>query len=233
MKTDLELAESHKYKLPNGEIAVNVTAISGLMDDGKSGAMAGSAAKITTKGGDYRAEWREKMNRGTRVHGHCESFLRGESINCAESDKGFVDALEKFIVELDPFVLELESIVLSAVPGYGGRFDMIVRIAGETWLIDLKTGREYPIEHTLQLAAYRYANGIAKYSGTGSLVSMRPMPEIDHCACLYVREDGTYKLAEYPADTHAYQIFCALLCAYKWTRNETMKELVKEARKAI
>jgi hypothetical protein len=39
--TDLQLANKHRYRLPNGEIAINVTAISGLMDDGKSGAFAG------------------------------------------------------------------------------------------------------------------------------------------------------------------------------------------------
>ena len=45
--TDLELAlNKHKYRL-DGVDLVNVTAISGLLDDGKSGAFAGAAVKLT------------------------------------------------------------------------------------------------------------------------------------------------------------------------------------------
>ena len=54
--SDRELAEKHKYRLPNGDLAVNVTAISGLMDLGKSSAFAGAAVKLTKAGEDYKQD---------------------------------------------------------------------------------------------------------------------------------------------------------------------------------
>jgi hypothetical protein len=140
-----------------------------------------------------------------------------------------VDALEMFLRDKEPTVLELEQIALSE-KGYGGRFDMIVRWGNNNWLLDLKTGAEYAIEHTLQLSAYRYADGIAVYDEDGALVDLRPLPKIDRCGCLYVREDGTYKVVEYPADEQAFGIFNNLLTAYQWTRSEEMKTLVKESK---
>ena len=226
--TDLQLAAKHKYKLPNGEVAVNVTAISGLLDDGKSGAFAGAAVKLTKAGKNYRAEWSAKANRGTRVHGHLESFLRGEDIDQQDDEKGFVDALEAFIVDKQPTVIAQEQIVLSN-RGYGGRFDLLAEVGGEPALIDLKTGSAYPKEASLQMAAYRYADGIATYDKDGNLATLDPIPEVAWCACLYVREDGTYDLVKYPANEEAFGIFCSLLEAYKWTRSDTMQSLVKEA----
>lgn len=228
-KTDQELAHAHKYRLPNGEVAINVTAISGLMDDGKSGAFAGAAMKLRDQGLNYRTVWKEKADRGTRVHCHLESFLKGEDIDQQEDEAGYVDALEQFIVDVDPLVISQEEIVLSNL-GYGGRFDLLAEIDGEVALIDLKTGKEYAVEHTLQLSAYRYADGLATYDEDGNLTELRPMPEIDWCGCLYVREDGTYNLERYPADDDAFAIFCALLKSYQWTRSASMKQLIKEAK---
>lgn len=233
-KTDKELAADHKYKLLSGEVAVNVTAISGLMDDGKSGAFAGAAVKLTLAGKNHREEWKASGERGTRVHGHCEAFLRGKGIDQADEDKGYVDALEKFIIDVDPEVIELEEIVLSSL-GYGGRFDMIIRprqgkYAGKVLLVDLKTGKQYAVEHTLQTAAYRYADGIAVYGGKGELASLRKLPIIEHAACLYVAEDGTYRLVEYPADEQAFGAFRALLKAYLWTRTPEIKAVVKASK---
>jgi hypothetical protein len=235
-KTDLALAlDKHKYVTrPGGTPGVNVTAISGLLDDGKSGAFAGSAVKLTKAGIDYRAEWKAKGERGTRVHAHCEAFLRGEAADVAEDESGFVDAVDKFMVDHDPKVLELEQVVISAV-GYGGRFDMIVEMqsgewAGKTGLVDLKTGKRYPVEHTLQLSAYLHSDGIAVYDEEGTLTGTRPLPLIDFCACLYVREDGTYSLVEYPASSEAWEHFCHLVGVYNWCRTDEMKALVKAAR---
>lgn len=227
--SDRQLAEKHKYRLPNGEIAINVTAISGLMDDGKSGAFAGAAMKLRDQGLNYHTVWKAKTDRGTRVHGHLESFLRGEDIDQQDDEKGYVDGLERFILEVHPTLISQEEIVLSDL-GYGGRFDLLAEINDEVALIDLKTGKEYPIEHALQLSAYRFADGLATYDQDGNLTELRPIPAIDWCACLYVHEDGTYNLERYPADAETFAIFCSLLKAYQWTRSDSMKSLVKEAK---
>jgi hypothetical protein len=234
-KTDLELAEKHKYRLPNGDIAVSVTAISGFIDDGKSIGMSYGAAKLTREGLNFKEQWDAKRDAGTRVHGHLESFVRGEDIEQHDDDQGFVDALEKWMIHDNPKVLEQEFIALSN-HGYGGRGDLICEVeeqaehAGGTWLIDLKTGRKNAIEHTLQLAGYRYADGIAIYGPDGNLHSLRDLPPIDHAGCLYVASDGSYSLPEYPADEGAFRAFLALLDAYQWTRTDAMKAEVKASK---
>jgi hypothetical protein len=222
---DLESALAHRYRLDGADL-INVTAISGLLDDGKSGAFAGAAVKLTKAGEDYRATWKASGERGTRVHGYCESFLKGESIDMAVGDEGYVDALEKFIHDLDPQVIDLEQIVLSS-NGYGGRFDMVVRLGEQIALIDVKTGKSYAAEHTLQLSAYRYADGIAEYDTDGKLTGLRPMPKIDATYCLYVHDDGEYDLTEYPADSEAWNVFLGLLDAYQWSRSDAMQEAKK------
>jgi hypothetical protein len=229
LKTDLELAESHKYRLPDGRIAVSVTAISGFLDDGKAAAFAGAAVNLARQGMNHREEWKAKAERGTRIHNHMEKWLKGVDIEALPDEEGYLDALELFMVEQDPIVIEQEAIALS-LRGYGGRFDLLCEIADKAWLLDLKTGHAYPVEHTLQLAGYRYADGLATYNPDGSLGDLKPMPEVDRAGCLYVHSDGSYDLVEYPADEEAFSAFCNLLEVYNWTRTDTIKRIIKESK---
>ena len=65
----------HRYVVePGGTGQVNVTTISKLIDDGKSSAFAGAAVKIALAGGNYREEWAESGEQGTRVHGYMENL---------------------------------------------------------------------------------------------------------------------------------------------------------------
>ena len=228
-KTDRELAERHRYRLLDGRLAVSVTSISGLLDDGKAMGFAYAATKLAKEGLDFRQEWNAKGDRGTRIHGHLESWLRGETIEQADDEKGYVDALEKWIIADDPEVIEQEAIVLSDL-GFGGRFDLLCRIRGETALIDLKAGKSYPVEHSLQIAGYAHADGIAVFGEDENLSHLRPLPPIDWGGCLYVHEDGTYDLDRYPIGEETFAVFCNLLAAYQWMRSDEMKALGKEAK---
>ena len=230
--TDQVMAlDKHKYRLHDGRVAVNVTAISSLLDDGKSGAFAGAAVNLWMKGLNHREEWKYKAERGTRIHTHLERRLRGdEDGEILDDEQGYVDALQKFLDEQDPQVLMQEAIALSN-HGYGGRFDLICTIDGVVWLLDLKTGKEYVVEHTLQVSAYRYADGIAHYDADGKLMpEFKPIPAIDKAGCLYVNEDGTYKIVEYPADEEAFAQFLHLLEVHQWSRTPTMKQLIRESK---
>lgn len=225
---------SHKYALePGGPPVVNVTAISELVDDGKSGAFAGAAVKLTKQGKNYRDEWKTKGERGSRVHAHMESFMRDEEIDQLPDEAGYIDALDKWMVETEPTLIMQEQVALSRL-GYGGRFDLIATIGagehqGKTGLIDLKTGSQYPFSHTLQLAAYRYADGTAVYDQAGVLGEIVPLPLIDFAGCLYVHDDGTYHLVEYPANETAWAMFLRLLDVYNFARTAEMKALQKAA----
>ena len=209
--SDRELALlRHRYKTPKGELAPSVTQITGMLDiDSKSGRMAGAAAKIALAGGNYRAEWKEKADRGTRIHNHCEHWLRGEPVDALPDEPAYLDGLKLFFEEKDPEPLAVEQVVLSDL-GYGGRFDAILLFEGKQTLVDVKTGRPYALEHCLQLSAYRFADGMAVYNESGALERLDALPLIERSGCLYLSE-GEYRFVEYPADELAFTIFQGLL----------------------
>ena len=222
-KTDLQLAEAHRYKLLDGTPCVNVTAVAECLDPGdKAGRMAGAAAKIAKTGGDYRAEWNAKRDLGTRVHRYAEAFLRGKSAEVVAGDEKHCDALERFFEERKPTPIEIESIVLSH-HGYGGRLDAICEMDDDEGerviaLPDWKSGGFYPTALTLQLAAYRFADGIAVYHPNGKLDTVRPLPEIEATCGVYLQADGTYKVRWVEAGKAAFAHFVNLLLAYKWAK---------------
>lgn len=232
MPSDLELAISkHRYVVePGGKPQVNITAIAKLIDDGKSSAFAGSAVKITKAGGDYRQDWKESGELGTRVHGYFENFLLGKPIKYRAGEEGFVGSLEAFIKVEDPQLMMDPEFVVVSQHGYGGRGDLpaVLQRDGEPWLIDLKTGKRYGVEHSLQLAMLRYAD-LAVYDPDGMLVGTEPMPEFKHAGCFYANADGSYDpendLVEYPADEAAFDAALSLLNAYNWTRTPIMRKI--------
>ena len=217
-KTDRELAENHRYKWLDGTPLVNVTAIAECLDPGdKAGRMAGAAAKIAAAGGNYRAEWNAKRDIGTRVHGYAEAFLAGQSAEVTAGDEGYADALEKFLTAEAIEPLEVEAILLSR-HGYGGRCDLFATMNGTPSLLDFKTGGCYPTALTLQLAAYRYADGIAVYHPSGTLDTLRERPKVDLTAGVYLHADGTYTIREVAADEVAFAHFVNLLAAHRWAK---------------
>ena len=134
-------------------------------------------------------------------------------IDQLEDEQGYLDALEAWVTRYNPSYIEMERVVLGRTPGleYGGRLDVICEIAGETWLVDYKTGKPYAWEHTLQLSAYRFADGIATYDENCCLIDvLQPLPTIHHTAALYLHDDGTFDFTEYPGDEKAFAAFMAL-----------------------
>lgn len=198
---------------------LGVTSVTGLLDiGGKSVRMAGAAAKLTREGLSYRQVWKEKRDAGTRVHGYIESWIAGRDVECPEDDMGYLDGVEAFIADHSPEWFETERVVLGSVwigghpqINYGGRFDAIARVGDAVWLLDWKTGRQYHVEHSIQLAAYRHADGMANWDATGALLpTLDALPPIARCACVYFSADGTYELVEYPAGRESWHLFSLL-----------------------
>ena len=71
---------------------------------------------------------------------------------------------------------------------YAGTADQIMMMDGETWLIDIKTGKEWPKEQQLQLSAYKMLYDSLYADITGP---------IDKLACLYLTATGKYKLKKF------------------------------------
>lgn len=229
--SDYELATlKHKYVVePGGKPQVNITAMAELLDLGKSDAFAFKAAKLGTQG--WFQYIKDKQDTGTRVHGYMEAYILGNPIEARTDELGHVDAIEAWMNRDRPKLLAAEFIVVNPGVGYGGRGDLLVAINNEVWLIDLKTGKHFPVPHTLQLAALRYAER-AVYNEQGMLTETMEMPHVDHTADLYTRNDGTFDLIEVPADYDAYDTFTDLVLAYHWATSPEMKKLTKEGKAA-
>ena len=72
---------------------------------------------------------------------------------------------------------------------WAGTADQIVAMPdGKIWLIDIKTGKEYPKDHELQLTAYKLLWDHIHGEEHG---------KIDVMACLYLNSKGKYKLKKY------------------------------------
>ena len=157
--------------------------------------MAGAAVKITKAGGDYRRDWAEKRDLGTRVHGYISKWALGKVADVLEEDEGHLRAFTAFCNAKKPEWLETERDVISSL-GYGGRFDLIGYFDGEYWGLDGKTGKIYETDLELQLAGYMGAEAMIVYDENGMSVATEPLPHVDRWGGLYLTGDGKAQLVE-------------------------------------
>ena len=115
--------------------------------------------------------------------------------------------------------------------GYGGRGDLCASLKSYgRGIWDLKSGKKYAVEHTLQLALLRFGK-LAVYDDNDMLIGCKDMPEVETAGCVYVNADGTYDVDEYPADEDAFAQAVALLGVYNWTRTPEITKLRNAWRK--
>lgn len=170
----------------------------------------------------------EAANRGTEVHALAEQLLKGEEVSVPPVLAGHVKAYVAFLNDWEPEVILAESSVVNFAVGYAGTLDKIVRIPGGcpvcsgddcVWLADTKTGKGVYGDVALQLAAYRYAES---YVGTAG--GLLPMPDVDHCGVVHVREDG-YRFLPVRADRDVFQEFRHAARVARWS-SELSKTVV-------
>jgi hypothetical protein len=223
-KSDKALAlESHKYRLPNGTTAVSVSAIAKcISDDGKAMGFAYAAVRLAREGKFFKTVWDEKRDRGSAIHSHMEAFGRGEDVEAFDDELPILDNLSTAWEAHDIEISMSECVVLWLPPGheddpdaigFGGRFDHVAWVTVDgvrsLWLLDLKTGKRYAMQHTLQLNLY--AGGqLAIYDDAGTLNQLVDLPPIEHVGCLYVDEDG-YALVEYPKSAEIFDLGVQML----------------------
>jgi hypothetical protein len=174
---------------------------------------------------------------GSQIHILTEAMLRGGSPDLSEQELPYLEAAKRWQADYRPKLVSLERAVLNLTDGWGGTFDIIAEIDGETWLVDIKTNKGstykgiytgvYP-ETALQLAAYGRAEFIAKI---GDAKRYR-FPKIDRYAVLHLRPDAPYekgyRLIEYDVTDAEYAAFLAALALTRW-RREREKVVVGEA----
>lgn len=164
------------------------------------------------KGSPYRDRDRA-AKRGTEVHNLAEKLIRGETVDVPEELTGHVDSYLKFLEEWEVEPVVVEGVIFNRKHRYMGTLDLIGRLRGRLVLADIKTTRSGIFgEVALQLAAYRYAEGIVGDRKGEEL----PMPEVESCCAIWVRADGydvvpvTAGPAQFRAFLYAQQVaaFC-------------------------
>lgn len=141
-------------------------------------------------------------NRGTEVHGLAEQLRNGAEVDVPAELVGHVDSYIQFLADWQPEPLLIEGVVGSRKHRYMGTFDSIEDMAGERWLLDIKTNRSGPFgEVALQLAAYRYAEFFLDADG-----QEQPMLEVDRCGVVWVTDTG-YEVYEFKADQDTFRSF--------------------------
>lgn len=106
----------------------------------------------------------EAADRGVSVHALLEAWsLAGtppSPQDFHQEDRGYVQALSKWILKANPEPVEVEQIVVSPADGYAGRVDLKARVDGMLGTVDLKTavkGATYASVH-LQMGMYARAD---------------------------------------------------------------------------
>ncbi len=188
--------------------------------------------------GVFKKKWDEKANLGSRIHDHALNWALGKDANVLEDEISWMKGVEKFFVDFEPKFLFVEEVVVNPSPlgedalEYGGRFDAIVEMEGNTYLIDYKTGSPgYPVAKALQGAAYANCQ-IAVYDEEGNLSHTLPLPKLDGLRTVYFNIEGNYAI-ENPFEgesglttiEQSYESFINLKRVRNWIKSFSKNEL--------
>lgn len=252
-KTDLETAqERHIYTDPRtGKRVTSVTAVVGAFDSGdKLGRGAAAAAKLERQGINYRENWDNKRDTGTRVHEFAKLWMEGRTAEIPAEDAPHMDAFARWCNVVYPEWLHAEAIGVGTVEcphgpcavcddtgqlGFGGRFDAHGLWEDSFWLGDFKTGRAYRRELTIQIAGYAHFDGLVVHDESGRAVDLLPMPHIDKWCGIYITPQSVSvvevphpgKVSEDWTDeqmkAEAFETFRSLLFVKEWSKQMERK----------
>jgi len=200
----------------------------------------------------HRGVWDHRAALGTLVHQVNEHWVHGEDVDLeamvAEVQaKGkvwanlptdtviaeagvMVDGLEAFWAAFTPDTISAEDVVRhpDQQNSYIGQNDWRVRMAGERWLLDLKTTGEldpakgfYPDTWRLQLAAYRYAEEYVDYDDAGEETGTRKVEPVERCGIVHIRSDGSWALLPMQAGGTEHNRFLQLRGIWSWVNKES------------
>jgi hypothetical protein len=124
--------------------------------------------------------------RGTDIHRFADLVVHGEPV---EPPADIVEAVAGYAAWLDlsGFRADLtERTIANRACRYAGRFDLLGVMAGERWLVDVKTSRAVYGDTGLQVAAYARAEFYVDEDDVEV-----PMPPVDRIGVLHVQPDVT------------------------------------------
>lgn len=169
---------------------------------------------------DYQRD--RAADRGTSVHQIAEQIIRGTPpTDIPEELAGYVNSYLDFIRTWTPKWIAVEQMVCSLKHGYAGTFDAFAEIAGERWLLDIKTSKGVYFETALQLAAYAGAEFIGR---PGDPKKYR-VPKAQRYGVIHVRPDGPAELVPYAVDRGTFEVFLETRKVWEWTQTKA-KEVI-------
>lgn len=145
-------------------------------------------------------DWEVGRNFGTATHTVLENVIMGRPLDTDLQEVEGTDSYpvandfiewvprwwDEFTTDFDVEVIECEETVVSPL-GYGGSFDLILKVNGVPTMVDAKSNRGGPRDSVaLQNEAYRRCPEIVDMT-TGA---RRPMPEVERSAVLWLRPEG-------------------------------------------
>lgn len=145
----------------------------------------------------YRTS-KKAQNRGTTIHSIVEAYKASGVIIETVPDhlKGYAEAFYSWVKDNKLEIEENEKTVVNEKHQFAGTLDMLVKINGEEYVLDVKTGKDIYPESTLQLSAYNETLG-----GTRKM------------AVLLLKENGKYKFETVESEFDAF-LHCKAL--WEW-----------------
>jgi hypothetical protein len=152
---------------------------------------------------------------GTRVHALAESIAKGLPVTMTDEERPFLAAFQRFLDEWKPTYLATEQMVASLTHRYAGTLDAITFMAGDTYILDVKTGTGVYPETSLQLSAY--AN--AEFAGNAGDTTRYTLPRITAHAVLHLRPEG-YEVVPFNVEPRTFEAFLQARALYEWRETE-------------
>ena len=137
--------------------------------------------------------WGEEVNTETGFYNDKTGEIEGVPDEVKLRLQGFIDFYKSMLpkpiaTEISLYTDEVDEDGELLFP-WAGTADQILKMPdGKIYLVDIKTGKEYPKDHELQLTSYKllWDHKYGKEHG-----------EIDVCACLYLNTKRKYKIKKY------------------------------------
>lgn len=105
---------------------------------------------------------KDAQNRGITVHSVVESYKQTGKVieSIPEQFKGYTEAFYRWIEDHPSYqIVENEKTVVNKKFHYAGTLDMLIKVEGKNYIVDIKTNKDGNIydEAFLQTSAYQYA----------------------------------------------------------------------------
>lgn len=114
--------------------------------------------KLLTKDSDQI--FKDAGTKGTTIHKNIENLIRNKPrlSDLTESNDNYTNQFIKWIKSLkNAEIIDIEKFVINKDDKYAGTVDLIMKIDGQMYIVDIKTSKSLHITHELQLSAYKHA----------------------------------------------------------------------------